>query len=176
MVPALLILTFAVTLKNMTGMLGAAEYVFGVMQGASRSLYNLLPGDHIPCRLRPCVLHRHELGYVRHPDPDRDRRIPRGQPAPHHRRFRVPCGRRHGRPLLADLRYDDHGLRRCAVRPSQPCFHADPLRSHRRRDLIRELRHRRIRAERCTSASPSASHSRSPRSLCCAPQRPAARQ
>ena len=43
MVPALLILTFAVTLKNMTGMLGAAEYVFGVMQGASRSLYNLLP-------------------------------------------------------------------------------------------------------------------------------------
>jgi len=40
MVPALLILTFAVTLKNMTG---AAEYVFGVMQGASRSLYNLLP-------------------------------------------------------------------------------------------------------------------------------------
>ena len=43
MVPALLILTFAVTLKNMTGMLGAAEYVFGVMQGASRNLYNLLP-------------------------------------------------------------------------------------------------------------------------------------
>ena len=43
MVPALLILTFAVTLKNMTGMLGAAEYVFGVMQGASQSLYNLLP-------------------------------------------------------------------------------------------------------------------------------------
>lgn len=43
MVPALLILTLAVTLKNMTGMLGAAEYVFGVMQGASRSLYNLLP-------------------------------------------------------------------------------------------------------------------------------------
>ena len=43
MVPALLILTFAVTLKNMTGMLGAAEYVFGVMQGASQNLYNLLP-------------------------------------------------------------------------------------------------------------------------------------
>ncbi len=96
MVPALLILTFAVTLKNMTGMLGAAEYVFGVMQGASRSLYNLLPAIIFLCRLRPCVLHRHELGYVRHPDPDRDRRIPRGQPAPHHRRFRVPCGRRHG--------------------------------------------------------------------------------
>lgn len=43
MVPALLILTFAVTLKSMTGMLGAAEYVYGVMQGASQNLYNLLP-------------------------------------------------------------------------------------------------------------------------------------
>ena len=43
MVPALLILTFAVTLKNMTGMLGAAEYVYGVMQGASQGLYNMLP-------------------------------------------------------------------------------------------------------------------------------------
>ena len=46
MVPALLILTFAVTLKNMTGMLGAAEYVFGVMQGGafitcSRRSYSL---------------------------------------------------------------------------------------------------------------------------------------
>ncbi len=43
MVPALLILTFAVTLKNMTSMLGAAEYVFGLMDGASQGLYNLLP-------------------------------------------------------------------------------------------------------------------------------------
>ena len=43
MVPALLILTFAVTLKNMTGMLGAADYVYGLMEGASSGLYNLLP-------------------------------------------------------------------------------------------------------------------------------------
>ncbi len=43
MVPALLILTFAVTLKNITGMLGAADYVAGLMEGASKSLYNLLP-------------------------------------------------------------------------------------------------------------------------------------
>ena len=43
MVPAILVLTFAVSLKNMTGMLGAAEYVYGVMQGASQSLYNMLP-------------------------------------------------------------------------------------------------------------------------------------
>jgi len=43
MVPALLILTFAVTLKNITGMLGAADYVYGVMESASAGLYNLLP-------------------------------------------------------------------------------------------------------------------------------------
>ena len=43
MVPALLILTFAVTLKNITGMLGAAEYVYGVMEQASSGLYKLLP-------------------------------------------------------------------------------------------------------------------------------------
>ena len=43
MVPALLILTFAVTLKNITGMLGAADYVYSVMDSASAGLYNLLP-------------------------------------------------------------------------------------------------------------------------------------
>ena len=43
MVPALLILTFAVTLKNITGMLGAADYVYSVMDSASAGLYKLLP-------------------------------------------------------------------------------------------------------------------------------------
>ena len=43
MVPALTILTFAVTLKTMTGMLGADVYVAGLMEGASATLYNMLP-------------------------------------------------------------------------------------------------------------------------------------
>ena len=43
MVPALFILTFAICLKNMTGMLGAAEYVAGLMEGAAAGLYNFLP-------------------------------------------------------------------------------------------------------------------------------------
>ena len=43
MVPAILILTFAVTLKNMTGLLGAATYVEGVMKAASAGLFNMLP-------------------------------------------------------------------------------------------------------------------------------------
>lgn len=43
MVPAILILTFAWTLKAMTDSLGAAEYVAGVMDTAAGGLVNLLP-------------------------------------------------------------------------------------------------------------------------------------
>ncbi len=43
MVPAMLILTFAVTLKTMTGLLGADVYVADLMQGASSGLTNMLP-------------------------------------------------------------------------------------------------------------------------------------
>ncbi len=43
MVPAMTILTLAVTLKSMTSALGAAEFVHDVMEGASQGLYNLLP-------------------------------------------------------------------------------------------------------------------------------------
>ncbi len=43
MVPAILILTFAVSLKNMTSALGAANYVESLMQGAAAGLYKMLP-------------------------------------------------------------------------------------------------------------------------------------
>ena len=43
MVPAILVLTFAVSLKNMTGALGAADYVAGLMDTASKGLYSMLP-------------------------------------------------------------------------------------------------------------------------------------
>ncbi|MFQ9717354.1 MAG: Na+/H+ antiporter NhaC family protein [Blautia sp.] len=43
MVPAILILTFAWSLKAMTDSLGAAEYVAGVMESCAGSLMNLLP-------------------------------------------------------------------------------------------------------------------------------------
>ena len=42
-VPAILILTFAWTLKAMTDSLGAAEYVAGIMDSAAGGLVNLLP-------------------------------------------------------------------------------------------------------------------------------------
>lgn len=43
MVPAMLILTFALTLKGLTGALGAADFVQGVMAGAASGLYAFLP-------------------------------------------------------------------------------------------------------------------------------------
>ncbi len=43
MVPAILILTFAWTLKAMTDSLGAAEYVAGIVDSSARGLMNLLP-------------------------------------------------------------------------------------------------------------------------------------
>ena len=43
MVPALLILTCAVALKNMTGALGAANYVAALVHGAAASLMSMLP-------------------------------------------------------------------------------------------------------------------------------------
>ena len=43
MVPAILILTFATALKNMTGELNAAGYVKGIMDGAAAGLSNFLP-------------------------------------------------------------------------------------------------------------------------------------
>lgn len=43
MVPAILILTFATALKNMTSLLGAKEFIAGIMESAAGSLYLFLP-------------------------------------------------------------------------------------------------------------------------------------
>ena len=43
MVPPILILTLAVSLKNMTTMLGAREFIGALMEGAAASLYAMLP-------------------------------------------------------------------------------------------------------------------------------------
>lgn len=43
MVPAILILTFATALKNMTGLLGAADFVKALMDSAAAGLSNFLP-------------------------------------------------------------------------------------------------------------------------------------
>lgn len=43
MIPAMLILMFALTLKGMTSALGAGEFVSGLMEGSAAELYSMLP-------------------------------------------------------------------------------------------------------------------------------------
>ena len=62
MVPAILILTFAWTLKSMTDSLGAKEYVAGLVNGASGSLLNFLSTHYIPCSDIPCICNRNKRG------------------------------------------------------------------------------------------------------------------
>ncbi len=63
MVPAITILTFATSLKNMTGLLGGKYFVASVMNSAAGSLFSFLPA------------YRYELGHVRHPAADRHLRV-----------------------------------------------------------------------------------------------------
>ena len=115
MVPAILILTMATSLKSMTTLLGAKFYVAG-----------LLPG----------LCHRHELGHLRHLDSHRHEYLPGDEPASVCRRFGLSgrCGLR--RPLLPHLGHDDHVLRRCPVQPRRPRGDAAALRHHRRGHLL----------------------------------------
>ena len=53
MVPAILILTFATALKNVTGVLGADVFVYNLMQGAASGLMSFLPASIF---LVACVL------------------------------------------------------------------------------------------------------------------------
>ena len=82
MVPAMLILTFAVTLKTMTGLLGADVYVAGLMQGASTGLTNML---HFSGSMFLSLCFRYQLGNLRYSDPYRYRRIYRS----HDRSYRT---------------------------------------------------------------------------------------
>ena len=72
MVPAILILTFAWTLKAMTDSLGAAEYVAGVMvDGMQTRTCESPPGNYFPGGLLPCICNRNFLGNFRNFDSNR---------------------------------------------------------------------------------------------------------
>ena len=81
MVPAITILTFATSLKNMTGLLGGKYFVASVMNSAAGLAVQLPAGDHLHRRRRAELLHRHELGHVRHPAADRHLRVRPGERA-----------------------------------------------------------------------------------------------
>ena len=123
MVPAMLILTFALTLKNMTGLLGAADYVAGLVEGAAAGLFSRDPDPHRAAGVRKL------------PRPADDRHL------------RVPCRRRLRRPLLAHLRHHHHGLRRCQRQSYRSRLHPAALRPHRGRRQLRVLPDRGLRAQ-----------------------------
>ena len=102
---------------------------------------------HLPGGPGPGLLHRHQLGHLRHPDPHRAARL-RQQPRPaDDRHLRVPGRRRLRRPLLAHLRHDHHGLRRRERQPHRARLHAAALRAHRGGRQLRVLPDRGLRAE-----------------------------
>ena len=134
MVPAMLILTFAVTLKTMTGLLGADVYVAGLMQGASTGLTNMLPAIIflVACFLAFAsgtswgtfgILIPIVTGVFT--DPATGAIV----------------------PLFSHLRYHDHGFGRGTVQSYQPCIHPGTLRTDCGSNLVRELYHCRICTE-----------------------------
>ena len=70
MVPAILILTFAWTLKAMTDSLGAAEFVANGMQNSSRRTGKSTACNYLPGRMFPCICNRNFMGNFRNPDSD----------------------------------------------------------------------------------------------------------
>ena len=127
MVPAILILTLAWSLKAMTDSLGAREFVAGVVKASARGFKAFLPAIVF---VIGCLLscHRYQLGHLRHPDPHHPQRVP-----PHGSPGRGVRQCLHGgggvrRPLLAHLRHHHHGFRGRPVRPRDPCVHPVALR------------------------------------------------
>lgn len=120
----MLILTFAVTLKTITGLLGADVYVAGLMQGASSGLTNMLPAIIflVACFLAFAsgtswgtfgILIPIVTGVFTNPTtgavvPGAEHLIIIGVSG-------LPCRSGYGRPLFSDFRYDNYGICRCPV-------------------------------------------------------------
>ena len=129
MVPPMIILTLAVSLKTMTSSLGAADFVHDMMLGAAQGLYSLLPAVIFVVR-----------------------DLPRRQPPADHRHLGLPRRRGLRRPLLADLRHDDHGLGRGADGPPPARLDPAALCAERGGRELCDLYRRGLRAERADLA------------------------
>ena len=141
-------LTFAVALKNMTGLLGADVFVAGLMENVAPGLFNLLPARHLPGGAVPGLLHRHQLGHLRYPHPHRDAHLRERPHVADHRHLRLPGGRGGRRPLLAHLRHHGHGLGRRRHAACGPREHPAALRHVRGGGVLRDVRPGGLRPKR----------------------------
>ena len=149
MVPAILILTFAWTLKTMTESLGAKEFVAGLVGGVSGPLLGLFPAIIF---LVGAFLARNIMGHLRHTHTDSSKHLLRHKPydddylnlSVHGR-----CSMR--RPLLTDIRYHHHGICRSPVQPHEPCVHTASVRSACGSHIMSDLHHSRLCQKSCST-------------------------
>ena len=80
MVPAIMILTFAWSLKAMTDSLGSTEFVEAFVKTYAENFAFFLPAIVFFDRLLPGLRHRHLLGHLRHPDPHHHGHLPLEDP------------------------------------------------------------------------------------------------
>lgn len=105
MVPAILVLTMAVSLKNMTGLLGADIFVAGLMEGAAPALFNFLPAVIFLVAVFLGFSTGTSLGHLRHLDSHRAADLLQRPHPAHHWHFRLLGWRCCRRPLLAHFGY-----------------------------------------------------------------------
>ena len=103
MVPAILILTFAWSLKAMTDSLGAKYFVRDFVRTSATGVQMLLPVIVFLDRLPAGLCHRDLLGHLRHPDPHRAERVLHERPHGHRLHLRLHGRRGVRRPLLPHL-------------------------------------------------------------------------
>ena len=116
MVPAILILTFAWTLKAMTDSLGAAPYRSFCNEFSSRRIDEPSSSNHLPCRMFPCICNRYFLGNIRNSDSNCSCSIP-GYERDNDDHLNLSLYGRSSlrRSLFTYFRYNNHGIRRSAV-------------------------------------------------------------
>ena len=91
---------------------------------------------------RQGILYRHFLGYIRYPHSDRYGTVPGRRSDAGNRYLRMLRGRRLRRPLLTDLRYDDHGVYRRSVQSHQSRIHSAAVCAYCIGGILRRLYHR----------------------------------
>lgn len=145
MVPAILILTFAWTLKTMTESLGAKEFVAGLVGGVSGPLLGLFPAIIFLVGAFLAFATRNLMGHIRYTHTDSSKHLLRHKPydddylnlSVHGR-----CSMR--RPLLTDIRYHHHGIGRSSVQPHESCVHTASVRCACGRHIMPDLHHSRL--------------------------------